>query len=1023
MTNLIQPSFAKGEISPELHGRVDTSMYAISLATARNTVVHTYGGISKRPGLRYLAPVADHSYAPRLVPFEFNTTDQYILEFGNQYMRVMRNNVHVMEVSVNISNVEILPNTRITTTTPHGYSNGDEVFIQSMSGLTFFNGRRYKVTSATSTTFRILDQVTGEFVSTVGSTYNGGGTVRRIYQITTPYLIGDVFNINYVQNADVMTLVHEKYPVYELSRFAHDNWVLSRAAFINTTSIPKQLSGTVDKTNSKIFDTAGDELVVATSGSSKTLNISISGTYNMVINLQKEEGVVSPSWKTITTYNTPNATVSDTYTTGNLNERVRLHLQTDTSGSATVSLQEDRSVVYKVTATNTETGEESLAGIAAGKAISSITNATLGVVTLAAPHGLELGDEVLIQNVSGMTQLNGNRYTVNTIPSSSKITLALDGVPVNTTDFGIHIASTGYVYPTFIRLNGVPVDGMENTITWTSAFFGAQYSIYKEENGIFGFIGTTTSLSYTDSNVEPNVDITPPSSRNPFVTSSDRPRAVGYYEQRRVFGGTNAKPDTSEFSQIGRHNNFARSDPSQDDDAITATLSSDSVNEIRHYVPLTNLLVFTSGSEWSVRAGPDSIFGPDTIRQSPHSTWGSSRKKPIRIGNTALFLTPDEANVRSIGYSFEIDGYTGSNLNTLSRHMLAGFTIKDWSYIRNPDSRIYMCRSDGVGLSLAFDQEQEVVAWTTIDTDGRFEATASLRGALGGVDSAYFVIRRRVNGNTVRYIELMRQTNLNVPEEAFFVDSGFTYDVPLNIVDITPGEVTRIYVNNHNFSVGDPIDISDCLWDTVLDEWGNAVPPAPFYGRFFVRTVSTNSFTIEDSHGRNIDTTNMTMYQGNGKARLAVTTVIGLHHLEGKPVSVLGNGGVIKNITVQNARINIDRPCGIIHVGLPYVSDIETLSIEAGRTTIQGKLKNINKVTIRVFKSRGLWVGPDKDHLIEFKDRTLENMGDPTRLISGDLEQTIHPNWDTGGKIFIRSYLPLPLTVLAIIPDLQVEDD
>lgn len=1022
MAVLIQPSFAKGEISPELHGRVDTSMYAIGLATARNAIVHTYGGISKRPGLRYLAPVADHSYSPRLIPFEFNTTDQYVLEFGDKYMRVMRNDQHVLEPSVNITLVEILPNTRITTSSPHGLSNGDEVYIAGMSGLTFFNGRRYKVGSATSTTFRILDQVTGLPVSTIGETYNGGGTIRKVYQITTPYSISDVFNINFIQNADVMTLVHERYVIYELSRLDHNNWSLSRASFLNEVKLPRNVSGTVDKTNSRIFDTANDELVVATSGSSKVLNINISGTYNMVIQLQKEEGTISPSWKTIITYNTPNATVNDTYTTGNLNERVRLLLQTDTSGSATVSLQEDRDVLYKVTATDPETGEESLAGLAAGKAITSITNATLGVLTLAAPHNLKVGDEILIQNVQGMTQLNGNRYTVNTIPNSVRITLALDGVPVNTTDFGIHVASTGYVYPVFVRLTNVPVDNMENTISWTSAFFGAIYSVYKEENGIFGLIGTTTSLSYTDTNIEPEIGVTPPTSRNPFVTENDRPRAVGYYEQRRVFGGTNAKPDTSEFSQIGRHNNFAKSSPSQDDDAITATLSSDSINEIRHYVTLSNLLVLTSGSEWSIKSGPDSVFGPDTIRQSPHSTWGSSRKKPIRIGNTALFLTPDEANVRSIGYSFEIDGYTGSNLNTLSRHMLAGFTVKDWCYVRNPDSRIFLCRNDGAGLSLAFDQEQEVVAWTTMDTDGKFEACASLRGSPGGVDSAYFVVQRRVGGNTVRYIELMKQININKPQEAFFVDSGLTYDNPLVIKDVQKSLPVRVYVDNHGLSVGDYVYIDDCVWEPVLNEWGEAEQPDQLRGRFYVDTVSSNSFTLDNLHNDNIDSTHFTTYLGNGRMRRAVNTVIGLYHLEGRQVSVLSDGNVIQNLTVSNARINLPRSATTVHIGLPYVTDVQTLNVESGRQTLQGVLKNINNLTIRLFKSRGVWIGPDENSLIEFKDRTTELLGDPTSLISGDLDQIIQPSWNTKGRVFIRSHLPLPLTILAIIPNYVFED-
>lgn len=1023
MSVLIQPSFAKGEISPELHGRVDTSMYAISLATARNAIVHTYGGLSKRPGLRYLGPVADHSYAPRLIPFEFNTTDQYILEFGNMYMRVIRNDAQVLEPSINISNVEILPNTRITTSVPHGYSNDQEVYLSGMSGLTFFNGRRYRITSVTSTTFRIKDQVTNEFVSTIGETYNGGGAARRVYEIATPYAIADVFDLNFVQSADVMTIVHNKYPIYELSRLAHTDWRLTRATFVNSTAVPKGMAGNVDKTNTKTFTADEQELLVATSGSSKVLNIHISGTYDMEIRLEKEEGVVSPSWKTISTYSTPNATVNTTYTTGNLNERVRLRVNTYTSGSATVTLQEDRSVKYTVTAVNLNTGEESLPGLAPAKSISTITNAALGRVTFTGSHGMDVGDGIYLSSIQGMTQLNGNRYTVNTIPTSTSITLALDGVPVNTTDFGVHVAGTGSGFPTFIELNNVPQTGMQNTITWTSAFAGAEYNVFKQENGIYGLIGTTAALTFTDTNIEPELGETPPSSRNPFITVDDRPRAVGYYEQRRVFGGTNNAPDTSEFSQIGRHSNFAKSSPAKDDDAITATLSSDSVNEIRHYVPFSNLLVFTSGAEWVIKSGPDSVFSPDTIRQAPQTTWGSSRKKPIRIGNTALFLTPDEANVRSIGYSYEIDGYTGSNLNTMSRHMLAGKTVKDWCYVRNPDSRIYLTRNDGIGISVAFDQEQEVVAWTTMDTSGNFESCASLRGAIGGVDPAYFVVHRRVGGHDTRYIEVMRQSNIEDIKDSFFVDSGLSLNVPLVITDVQKSNPVRVYVTAHGLVEGDEVDISGCEWEPLRDEWGDEYQPNQLNGRFTVYTVSTDSFTLKNSHGDNIDSSLFTTYIGNGVMRKVINTVIGLHHLEGRDVVVLSDGNVITGMKVTNARVNLPHPASRVHVGLPYITDIEPLNIEAGRGTVQSLIKRIPSVTLRLFKSRGIWVGPNKDNLVELKTRTNELWGNPSDLITGDIEQAIHPEWNSRGRIFIRAHLPLPFTLLAIIPQLEIEDD
>ena len=108
MVQLIQPSFARGEIGPALYGRVDVSAYAVALRIAKNVIIHAYGGASNRPGLRYIGPVASQAHQgdpPKLLEFEFNTTDTYMLEFGHKYMRVIRNDAHVLQAPVTITGI------------------------------------------------------------------------------------------------------------------------------------------------------------------------------------------------------------------------------------------------------------------------------------------------------------------------------------------------------------------------------------------------------------------------------------------------------------------------------------------------------------------------------------------------------------------------------------------------------------------------------------------------------------------------------------------------------------------------------------------------------------------------------------------------------------------------------------------------------------------------------------------------------------------------------------------------------
>ena len=84
-------SFVAGELSPRLEGRVDLDKYRQGAAELLNMVVHPHGGASRRPGTEYIGEIQSSAVKGRLIPFQFKTTDTYILEFGNSTMRVSRN--------------------------------------------------------------------------------------------------------------------------------------------------------------------------------------------------------------------------------------------------------------------------------------------------------------------------------------------------------------------------------------------------------------------------------------------------------------------------------------------------------------------------------------------------------------------------------------------------------------------------------------------------------------------------------------------------------------------------------------------------------------------------------------------------------------------------------------------------------------------------------------------------------------------------------------------------------------------
>ena len=90
-------NFTGGELSPRLDGRTDLTKYTSGCATLENLVVYPHGSAARRPGSTFLAEVADSDNKTRLIPFEFSTTQTYMLEFSNLKMRVYKDSGAVLE--------------------------------------------------------------------------------------------------------------------------------------------------------------------------------------------------------------------------------------------------------------------------------------------------------------------------------------------------------------------------------------------------------------------------------------------------------------------------------------------------------------------------------------------------------------------------------------------------------------------------------------------------------------------------------------------------------------------------------------------------------------------------------------------------------------------------------------------------------------------------------------------------------------------------------------------------------------
>ena len=157
----------------------------------------------------------------------------------------------------------------------------------------------------------------------------------------------------------------------------------------------------------------------------------------------------------------------------------------------------------------------------------------------------------------------------------------------------------------------------------------------------------------------------------------------------------------------------------------------------------------------------------------------------------------------------------------------------------------------------------------------------------------------------------------------------------------------------------------------------------------------------------------------------AVTNISGLAHLEGQTVSILADGATHPDKVVSSGAIVLERAASKVKVGLSYTSLLQTMRIDAGAQngTSQSKTKRIYDITVRLYESIGVEVGPDLDNMERIPFRSSANaMNSGVNVFTGDKEVEFRGNYETDGFIFVRQTQPLPLTILSLYPKLQTND-
>ena len=818
-TRTFSKAFSAGEISPEMFGRIDDAKYQQGSATMRNFISKPQGPAENRPGFAFVREVKDSTKATRLLSFTFNTVQTMVIEMGNTYFRF-----HTQGQTLFYNNGAAWNNST-------NYQVGDIVLVGGTTN--------YYCTAANTNT-----------APPNTSYWYPMPTNPNIYEIPAPYLEAELFDLHYVQSADVMTLVHPNHPPRELRRLGATKWELKLIDFGSPIAAPGGVS------------------VAAYIPASASIN---NDTY------QAHEYVVTS---------------------------IAANLVDESAQSSSASVQ-----------------------------------------------------------------------------------------------------------------NNIFVTGAKNTVTWNAVAAADRYRVYKNQGGIYGFIGETTATTIIDDNIGPDFSVTPPIYENDFVGSGNYPGAVSYFEQRRVFAGTNNAPQNIWMTKSGTESNMSFGLPIRDDDRIEFRVAAREANTIRHIVPLTNLLMLTGSAEWRVTSVNSDAITPTSISVKPQSYVGANNAQPVIVNNSMVYAASRGGHVRELGYNWQANGFITGDVSIRASHLFDNFEILDIGMAKAPLPVVWFINNQGLLLGLTYVPEQQIGAWHKHDTDGLFESVAVV--SEGADDVVYCVIKRTINGASKRYIERMGTRIYARQRDSFFVDSGSTYDgtntdnsrtVTISGgTNYTRGESVTITTNYNLFNA--PPSVAD------VDDAIVIVDGTDTYRCVIISTTNATVATakLERDLPAPLRNTGLSSYE------VARNTISGLDYLEGKTVSILADGAVHPQRVVSSGTIVLERAASVAHIGLQYDSDLQSLPLALQVEAFgQGRVKNINHVWLRVLESSGIFAGPSVDKLVEAKQRTTEPYGEPPKLKTEDIKIMLTPSWQDNGQLFVRQTDPLPLTIVALTLEVAI---
>lgn len=782
------------------------------------------------------------------------------------------------------------------------------------------------------------------------------GNNGQPYEIETPYIEADLFDIHYVQSADVMTLVHPNYPPKELRRYGATDWRLVDIKFGSSLSAPTGLSAsqTINKDVTNPTDYKRTYAVTAlladgTEESVRSSSVTIDcnpygdGSYNTIrwnavagaglYRVYRDQGGVwayvgqTDTTQIIDENITPDASITPPhYDDAFYSSKGITSVRVNNGGSGYVPAKYITDFVNVCEYDWGDGYKQQSTGFPVN--IQSKANLTWEIED---PNGHGSGADIRL--------ITGETYAATGGPASGGRTACVTGIEIRSRGIGydnpklvIKCHNRHWQLATLYRFPLTTSHDVPKIVVTDSTGYGADLVPVIENGRVVSVTIRSGGQNYSS----PNLSVVSSTGGGASLSANvgqapDYPGAVSYFEQRRWFGGTQNRPNNLWATRPGTEADMSFSLPSQSDDRIAVRVAAREANRILHIVPLAQLMLMTGAAEWRVSPLNSDAITPESMSVRPQSYVGASNVQPLVVGSSMIYGAGRGGHLRELGYNYEAGGYISGDVCLRAPHLFDNLTIVDLAYSKAPSPVVWAVSSSGEMVAMAYVPEQQVGGFSTIETKGSIESACVV--AEGDEDIVYVEVMRTVNGQAVRFVERMNERQYTDLKECVYVDCAGTY---------------------------------------------------------------------------------------RGEAKKEIT---GLTWLEGETVSILADGAVEPQQVVKDGKITLTYPAEIVHVGLPFIADMKTLpaamALQDGSYG-SGHKKNVREVFFRVVNSSGTQAGPSFDKLSEYPSRSTEFAGNVPDPITDEIGFQIQPQWSQSGQVCVRQKYPLPLRIVSMTTVLEL---